>query len=90
MFDLIQTCLATWDGFQWFVSGWGTLSKLNVPYSAPMHSPLMNAVAALVVQSYYCWRIYILSGIVWWPAVLAVVSPFFDFQSVSLLTVHAR
>ncbi|TFL05615.1 hypothetical protein BDV98DRAFT_589224 [Pterulicium gracile] len=52
----------------------GTLSKLNVPYSAPMNSPLMNAVAALVVQSYYCWRIYILSGIVWWPAVLAVVT----------------
>jgi hypothetical protein len=72
--DLLQTGLATWDGFQWFVFGWGTPSELNVPYSAPINSPFIDAFTALVVQAYYCWRIYILSRIKWWPVILLLLA----------------
>lgn len=80
--DLVQTGLATWDGFEWFVLGWGNAERLLIPFSAPVNSPLFDAVTALLVQGYYCWRIYILSRVKWWPALLLLAS--------RRLTSHAR
>ncbi|TFL00613.1 hypothetical protein BDV98DRAFT_605254 [Pterulicium gracile] len=72
--DLVQTGLATWDGFEWFVLGWGNAERLLIPFSAPVNSPLFDAVTALLVQGYYCWRIYILSRVKWWPALLLLLT----------------
>ncbi|TFK97070.1 hypothetical protein BDV98DRAFT_607858 [Pterulicium gracile] len=68
--DCVQTALATWDGIEWFVLGWGDPIRLTIVYTAGINSPLMDSLVALLVQSYYCWRIYILSGVLWWPMIL--------------------
>lgn len=70
--DVVQTALATWDGIEWFVLGWGDPMRLTIVYTAGINSPLMDSLVALLVQSYYCWRIYVLSGVLWWPMMLVV------------------
>ncbi|TFK96706.1 hypothetical protein BDV98DRAFT_575734 [Pterulicium gracile] len=72
--DVVQTGLATWDGIEWFVTGWGDPTRLTVVYSSGINSPLMDSLVAMLVQSYYCWRIHILSGVLWWPMVLVALT----------------
>lgn len=72
--DIVQTSLATWDGIEWFVTGWGDPARLLIVYSSGINSPVLDSLVAMLVQSYYCWRIYILSGVRWWPIALVTLT----------------
>jgi hypothetical protein len=52
------------------VAGWRRQEELSKPFTASIDCPLLDGVTALAVQSYFCWRIYILSGVKWWPLLL--------------------
>ncbi|KAH8998284.1 hypothetical protein EDB86DRAFT_3076128 [Lactarius hatsudake] len=73
-----QTALTGADIYYWFVAGFGNVERLRNSYFAPIDVPIMTAVSSLIVQGYFCYRIWILmnrrtsSWICWIIAVAAV------------------
>ncbi|KIK53876.1 hypothetical protein GYMLUDRAFT_207154 [Collybiopsis luxurians FD-317 M1] len=61
LLDWAQTCLATYDAFNWFVYGWGNLPALYQLYSSFLNIPILSSVIALIVQVFFGWRIWRLS-----------------------------
>jgi hypothetical protein len=60
LLDILQTILVTADAFHWFVYGFGNMDHLNQTFLNSWDVPLLDAVISLVVQAFYCWRIYYL------------------------------
>ncbi|KAJ7621253.1 hypothetical protein FB45DRAFT_928794 [Roridomyces roridus] len=60
--DWAQTCSATYDGFQWFVYGWGSIPALYDMYSCFLNVPILSSIIGAIVQIFYGWRICIISG----------------------------
>ncbi|KIJ23439.1 hypothetical protein M422DRAFT_39612 [Sphaerobolus stellatus SS14] len=58
--DVLQTAMVTADAFHWFVFGFGNLSQLDNTFLNSWDVVLLDAVISLIVQSFYCWRIYLL------------------------------
>lgn len=63
--EVVQTTLATMDGFHWFVYGWGNMNNLLDIHMAAVNSPIMDGLIGAIAQSYFCWRIYQLGGGPW-------------------------
>ena len=59
--EMAQTALATHDAFQWFAYGFGNMITLAMPSTSSIDAPIMDGVLALIVQLFFCWRIYVLS-----------------------------
>ncbi|KAJ7137302.1 hypothetical protein C8R46DRAFT_1234692 [Mycena filopes] len=72
--DIIQTGLVTADAFHWFVYGFGNMDQLNDTFLNSWDVPLLDSVISLIVQIFYCWRIYVLRSSVIFPALIALVS----------------
>lgn len=58
--ETAQTALATHDAFQWFAFGFGNMITLSKPFTSSVDAPIMDGVLALIVQIFFCWRIYVL------------------------------
>jgi len=58
--DTLQTTMFTADIFHWFVFGFGNMDKLDENFLNAWDVPFCAAVISLVVQVFYCWRIYVL------------------------------
>ncbi|KAJ6511774.1 hypothetical protein DFH09DRAFT_1333554 [Mycena vulgaris] len=58
--DIIQTVMVTADAFHWFVYGFGNMETLDQTFLNSWDVPLLDSVISLVVQAFYCWRIYFL------------------------------
>jgi hypothetical protein len=54
--DLVQTCSATYDAFQWFVIGWGNVDMLYRLYTSWLNVPILSSVVGFVVQVGSLWR----------------------------------
>ncbi|KAJ7137311.1 hypothetical protein C8R46DRAFT_613976 [Mycena filopes] len=74
MLDIIQTGLVTADAFHWFVHGFGNMDQLNDTFLNSWDVPLIDSVISLIVQIFYCWRIYVLRSSVIFPALIVLVS----------------
>ncbi|KAJ7162425.1 hypothetical protein C8R46DRAFT_1222541 [Mycena filopes] len=72
--DIIQTGLVTADAFHWFVYGFGNMNQLDDTFLNSWDVPLLDSVISLVVQIFYCWRIYVLRSSAIFPALIALVS----------------
>lgn len=72
--ETIQTVMVTADAFHWFVYGFGDLEKSNDTFLNSWDVPLMDSVIALIVQAFYCWRIYKLRNSYLIPAIIVLVS----------------
>ncbi|KAK7050489.1 putative transmembrane protein [Favolaschia claudopus] len=59
--DWIQTCSATYDAFQWFVYGWGSIPALYNLFTGFLNVPILSSMIGSLVQIYFGWRIWILS-----------------------------
>lgn len=57
--ETVQTALITSDAFQWFVYGFGNMVTLFKPFTAFIDNPIMDGLIALVVQLFFCWRIWV-------------------------------
>ncbi|KAF9073328.1 hypothetical protein BDP27DRAFT_1216221, partial [Rhodocollybia butyracea] len=58
LLDWAQTCSATYDAFQWFVYGWGSIPALYGIYSSFLNVPLLSSIIAAMVQIFFGWRIW--------------------------------
>ncbi|KAJ6484668.1 hypothetical protein C8R45DRAFT_775309, partial [Mycena sanguinolenta] len=72
--QLVQIVLSTVDGWRMFGSGYGDLSALTQIGFAWFTVPFISALDALIVQSFYAFRIFVLSKSKIIPAFIVVVS----------------
>lgn len=61
LLDTLQTCMTGADAFYWFCSGFGNLNHLSNVYISFFDTPMLGSLMALIVQSFFCYRIWILS-----------------------------
>lgn len=57
--ETAQTALVTSDAFQWFVYGFGNMNTLTKPFTSFVDNPIMDGLIAMVVQLFFCWRIWV-------------------------------
>jgi hypothetical protein len=50
MLDWAQTCSATYDGFQWFVHGWGDIPALFGVFTNFLNVPILSSTIGFIVQ----------------------------------------
>jgi hypothetical protein len=73
VFETVQTILCGVDAWYWFCAGYGNLIKLSNPYISAFDGPMMSAVISVVVQWFFCYRIYSLSKSWWLASLIAAV-----------------
>ncbi|KAJ7233852.1 hypothetical protein B0H12DRAFT_166227 [Mycena haematopus] len=59
--DWVQTCSATYDAFQWFVYGWGSIPALYGVYTDFLNVPILSSTVGAIVQIFFGWRIWTIS-----------------------------
>ncbi|KAJ6598426.1 hypothetical protein DFH09DRAFT_1131742 [Mycena vulgaris] len=59
--DWVQTGSATYDGFQWFVYGWGEVPALYGLFSGFLNVPILSSIIGAIVQIFFGWRIWTIS-----------------------------
>lgn len=75
LLDILQTIMVTADAFHWFVYGFANPIQLDEPFLNSWDVPIIDSVISLIVQTYYCWRIYFLRKGVAIPVLILIVSP---------------
>ncbi|KAH9066191.1 hypothetical protein EDB87DRAFT_1678942 [Lactarius vividus] len=74
--ETVQTALTGADIYYWFVAGFGDVERFGKSRFSPIDVPIMTAVTSLIVQGYFCYRIWVLmnrrSWICWIITVMAV------------------
>jgi hypothetical protein len=75
LLDILQTVMVTADAFHWFVYGFGNSLQLDEPFLNSWDIPVIDSIISLIVQAFYCWRIYILRKGVVIPVLILLVSP---------------
>ncbi|KAJ7485020.1 hypothetical protein B0H11DRAFT_1148661 [Mycena galericulata] len=59
--DWLQTGSATYDAFNWFVYGWGSVPRLYELYSGFLNVPILSSTIGAMVQIFFGWRIWTIS-----------------------------
>ncbi|KAI9433047.1 hypothetical protein H4582DRAFT_1027259 [Lactarius indigo] len=76
LLETIQTALTGADIYYWFVSGFGNVERLGNSHFTPVDVAIIGTVISLIVQGYFCYRIWVLnsrsSWVCWIIAVAAV------------------
>jgi hypothetical protein len=62
------------DAYYWFASGFGDMTHLVNVFLSPFDVPLLGSLLAIIVQSFLCYRVYVLGRNKWLPLVLFAVS----------------
>ncbi|KAJ7486677.1 hypothetical protein FB451DRAFT_1553929 [Mycena latifolia] len=71
LIDVLQTVTVTADAFQWFVYGFCNMAQLDETF---LNVPFLDSIISLVIQAFYCWRIYFLRKGDLIPGLILVVS----------------
>ncbi|KAJ7839552.1 hypothetical protein B0H14DRAFT_695009 [Mycena olivaceomarginata] len=58
--ETVMTALNGVDVYHWFAEGFGNILEFAKPLISPAYTPIMGSVMALVVQLFFCYRIYII------------------------------
>ncbi|KAJ6545186.1 hypothetical protein B0H19DRAFT_1167112 [Mycena capillaripes] len=74
LLDILQTVMVTADAFHWFVYGFGNMAQLDQTFLNSWDVPVLDAVISLIVQAFYCWRIYFLTKGFIMPVLILLVS----------------
>ncbi|KAH9068072.1 hypothetical protein EDB83DRAFT_2314878 [Lactarius deliciosus] len=72
LIETLQTALTGADLYYWFVSGFGNLAHLTSPYATPFDAPIIGAIVSLIVQLFFVYRIWVLSGRTSWLLCLVI------------------
>ncbi|KAJ6557800.1 hypothetical protein B0H19DRAFT_946878, partial [Mycena capillaripes] len=59
-FETISTAMNGAGVYYWFVTGFSDVEQLSQLRFSPFYLPLTGSIMALVVQLFFCYRIYIL------------------------------
>ena len=71
--ETAQVVLATNDAFRQFASGWGDFSELNNMGLEWLTIKISTGLIAILTQTFYAWRIYVLGGNIWLSLTVAIV-----------------
>jgi hypothetical protein len=75
--ETVQTALTGADAHYWFIQGFGNVEKLKDSHYAPIDIPIIDSIISLVVQEYFCYRIWTLNRRwSWFCAATAIVRIF--------------
>jgi len=73
--DTLQTFMVAADAFHWFVFGFGNMDQLNDTFLNSWDVPFLDSIISLIVQGFYCWRIYVLrKNSIIFPAIIFAIS----------------
>ncbi|KAH9071035.1 hypothetical protein EDB83DRAFT_2517615 [Lactarius deliciosus] len=56
--ETVQTALTGADMYYWFIADFGNVERLAHSHFAPIDIAIINAIISLVVQGYFCYRIW--------------------------------
>jgi hypothetical protein len=62
LLETAQTALTGADIYYWFIEGYGDMERLSNSYLSPIDVPIFHGIIALVVQGYFCYRIWSLNS----------------------------
>ncbi|KAH8989207.1 hypothetical protein EDB86DRAFT_3081207 [Lactarius hatsudake] len=62
LIETLQTALTGADLYYWLVSGFGNVERLPFPHLSGFDVPIIEAIISLVVQFFFAYRIWVLSG----------------------------
>jgi len=101
--DTLQSILLARDGFSIFAEGFGNLERLNEIGLVWFTVPILAALVSLIVECFFAYRIWVLSGrSPWIPSAVVVTSwtqaigailagvKAFEVKEYTLLQTHAR
>ncbi|KAF8489810.1 hypothetical protein F5888DRAFT_1869716 [Russula emetica] len=75
LLETVQTALTGADVHYWFIQGFGNVEQLKDSHYAPIDIPIVDSIISLVVQEYFCYRIWTLNRRLLWPCVaIAIVA----------------
>ncbi|KAH9980838.1 hypothetical protein BGW80DRAFT_1453794 [Lactifluus volemus] len=75
LLETAQTALTGVDAYRWFITGFGNLDSLRNPNVSAIDSPTIGAIISLIVQLFYCYRIWTLRKQLWWlSGIIAILS----------------
>ncbi|KAF8470495.1 hypothetical protein DFH94DRAFT_212701 [Russula ochroleuca] len=70
LLETSQTALTGADVHYWFIQNFGSAERLASSHYAPIDIAIMDSIISLVVQEYFCYRIWTLNKRLLWPCVL--------------------
>jgi len=70
--ETVQTALTGSDVHYWFLAGFGDVERLKSSHYAPVDIAIMDAIISLIVQEYFCYRIWTLNRKSWFCLIIAV------------------
>ncbi|KAJ7109000.1 hypothetical protein C8R43DRAFT_183516 [Mycena crocata] len=62
---LVCTCLNAADVEYWFGSGFGDISRFANPGHSRFYTPIMGSFIAMLVQLFFCYRIFVIKRAAW-------------------------
>ncbi|KAG6916857.1 hypothetical protein DXG01_004838, partial [Tephrocybe rancida] len=71
--DTLQSVLGTADAFFWLAKGFGNMNMLADPYISPFDQPMLDGIIAFIVQTFFCWRLWVLQKSWWLPVSVFVI-----------------
>ncbi|KAG6872198.1 hypothetical protein C0995_012090 [Termitomyces sp. Mi166 len=75
VYETVQTALNGVDMYNWFAKGFGNISSFATPGLGAFYIAVMGSFMALIVQLFFCYRIWIINrAIWWWCLVIAAIS----------------
>ena len=73
--DTLQTCFMGADLYYWFGTGYGNISHIANVYLSYFDTPMLSSLTALLIHSFFGYRIWILSQSKVLPIIIVTVSP---------------
>jgi hypothetical protein len=73
LLETAQTALTGADVYFWFMAGFGDVEHLKDSNFSPIDSPTVDAFISLIVQGFFCYRIWTLNKRALWICLSIVV-----------------
>lgn len=73
LLETVQTALTGADVYYWFIIGFGDLEGLKKSRFSPIDVRTMDAFISLIVQGFFCYRIWTLRKRLWWFCIVIIV-----------------
>ncbi|KAN0129606.1 hypothetical protein V8E53_012602 [Lactarius tabidus] len=73
LIETAQTALTGGDIYYWFIAGFGDLERLKNSRFSAIDSPTIDAFISLIVQWFFCYRIWTLNKRMWWLCMIIAI-----------------
>ncbi|KAH9071027.1 hypothetical protein EDB83DRAFT_2365979 [Lactarius deliciosus] len=69
----LRPALTGADVYYWFMVGFGDLNRLRNSNFSAIDSPTIDAFISLIVQGFFCYRIWTLNKRMWWLCLIIAI-----------------